>query len=114
MNYYLKFTKFMFSFKLLKLMNLTICYIIMFFSGMVSLCWNHKHIMMSLLSLEFIVLSLFCYFSFILSFIMSDLYMLLIFLTFSVCEGVLGLTCLITLIRFHGNDNLLSINLSTC
>nr|AWV83376.1 NADH dehydrogenase subunit 4L [Tanna japonensis] len=95
-------------------MNLTICYMIMFFSGIISLCWNHKHIMMSLLSLEFIILSLFCYFSLLLSFMMSDLYMLLIFLIFSVCEGVLGLSCLVMLIRSHSNDNLLSVNLSTC
>nr|AWV83402.1 NADH dehydrogenase subunit 4L [Yezoterpnosia vacua] len=95
-------------------MNLSFCYMIMFISGMISLCWNHKHIMMSLLSLEFIILSLFCYLSVLLSFMMSDLYMLLIFLTFSVCEGVLGLSCLVMLIRSHGNDNLMSINLLTC
>nr|YP_010270144.1 NADH dehydrogenase subunit 4L [Karenia caelatata]UJX87003.1 NADH dehydrogenase subunit 4L [Karenia caelatata] len=95
-------------------MNLSICYKIMFMSGIFSLCWNHKHIMMSLLSLEFIILSLFCYFSFLLSFMTSDLYMLIIFLTFSVCEGVLGLSCLVTLIRSHGNDNLMSTSLLTC
>nr|AWV83220.1 NADH dehydrogenase subunit 4L [Euterpnosia chibensis] len=95
-------------------MKLSFCYMIMFISGMISLCWNHKHIMMSLLSLEFIILSLFCYLSVLLSFMMSDLYILLIFLTFSVCEGVLGLSCLVMLIRSHGNDNLMSINLLTC
>nr|AWV83389.1 NADH dehydrogenase subunit 4L [Yezoterpnosia nigricosta] len=95
-------------------MNLSFCYMIMFVSGMISLCWNYKHIMMSLLSLEFIILSLFCCLSILLSFMMSDLYMLLIFLTFSVCEGVLGLSCLVMLIRSHGNDNLMSINLLTC
>nr|ASO76791.1 NADH dehydrogenase subunit 4L [Meimuna opalifera]AWV83311.1 NADH dehydrogenase subunit 4L [Meimuna opalifera] len=95
-------------------MNLSMCYMIMFMSGISSLCWNHKHVMMSLLSLEFIILSLFCYFSFLLSILMSDLFMLIIFLTFSVCEGVLGLSCLIMLIRSHGNDNLMSMNLMTC
>nr|AWV83259.1 NADH dehydrogenase subunit 4L [Hyalessa maculaticollis]ULO25738.1 NADH dehydrogenase subunit 4L [Hyalessa maculaticollis] len=95
-------------------MNLLMCYMIMFLSGMISLCWNHKHVMMSLLSLEFIVLSLFCCFSFLLSFMMSDMHMLLIFLTFGVCEGVLGLSCLVMLIRSHGNDNLLSMSLLTC
>nr|AWV83285.1 NADH dehydrogenase subunit 4L [Meimuna iwasakii] len=95
-------------------MNLSMCYMIMFISGIFSLCLNHKHIMMSLLSLEFIILSLFCYFSLLLSFSMSDLFMLIIFLTFSVCEGVLGLSCLVMLIRSHGNDNLMSINLLTC
>ncbi|MFP3025327.1 MAG: NADH dehydrogenase subunit 4L [Wolbachia sp.] len=69
---------------------------------------------MSLLRLEYIILRLFCCFSLLLSFVIRDLYILLIFLTFRVCEGVLGLTCLVILIRSHGNDYLLSINLSTC
>nr|ATF28652.1 NADH dehydrogenase subunit 4L [Pomponia linearis] len=95
-------------------MSLSLCYMIMFMSGMITLCLSQKHIMMSLLSLEFVILSLFCYFSYLLSFMMSDLYMLIIFLTFGVCEGVLGLSCLVMLIRSHGNDNLMSINLMTC
>lgn len=95
-------------------MKLSLCYLVIFLRGIISLCWNHKHIIISLLRLEFIVLRLFCCFSFLLSFIIRDLYILLIFLTFGVCEGVLGLSCLIILIRSHGNDNLLSINLLTC
>nr|AWV83246.1 NADH dehydrogenase subunit 4L [Graptopsaltria nigrofuscata]AWV84468.1 NADH dehydrogenase subunit 4L [Graptopsaltria nigrofuscata] len=95
-------------------MNLSLCYMMMFMMGMISLCWNHKHIMMSLLSLEFIILSLFCYFSFILSYKMSDTFMLLTFLTFGVGEGVLGLSCLVVLIRSHGNDNLFMMNMMLC
>nr|AWV83233.1 NADH dehydrogenase subunit 4L [Graptopsaltria bimaculata] len=95
-------------------MNLSLCYMMMFVMGMISLCWNHKHIMMSLLSLEFIILSLFCYFSFILSYKMSDAFMLLTFLTFGVGEGVLGLSCLVVLIRSHGNDNLFMMNMMLC
>lgn len=95
-------------------MNLSFCYIIIFIRGIISLCWNHKHIIISLLRLEFIILRLFCYLSVLLSFIIRDLYILLIFLTFRVCEGVLGLSCLVILIRSHGNDNLISINLLTC
>lgn len=95
-------------------MNLSNCYIFIFISGVISLCWNHKHIIIRLLRLEFIILRLFCYFSFLLSSIIRDQCIILLFLTFRVCEGVLGLSCLVVLIRSHGNDNLLSINLVTC
>lgn len=95
-------------------MNLSLCYIIIFIRGIISLCWNYKHIIISLLRLEFIILRSFCYFSFLLSFKIRDIFILLVFLTFGVCEGVLGLSCLVTLIRSHGNDNLLSINIIIC
>lgn len=44
----------------------------------------------------------------------SESYMILIFLTFRVCEGVAGLSILVIIIRSHGNDHLSSINLSIC
>nr|AWV83428.1 NADH dehydrogenase subunit 4L [Aleeta curvicosta] len=95
-------------------LSLTILYMIMFFSGIGSLCLNRKHIMMSLLSLELMILSLFCMFSLFLAMELNDMYMLMILLTFSVCEGVMGLSSLINLIRSHGNDQLLSLSLKTC
>nr|AWV84351.1 NADH dehydrogenase subunit 4L [Chonosia crassipennis] len=88
--------------------------LMMFCSGIVSLCMARKHIMLSLLSLEFIILSLFCIFMVFLKDMTSESYMLLVFLTFSVCEGVAGLSVLVMMIRSHGNDHLVSINLSTC
>nr|AWV83740.1 NADH dehydrogenase subunit 4L [Tryella crassa] len=95
-------------------LSLTFLYLIMFTSGIISLCLNRKHIMMSLLSLELMVLSLFCMFSLFLSVELNDMYLLMILLTFSVCEGVMGLSSLISLIRSHGNDQLLSMSLNTC
>nr|AWV83792.1 NADH dehydrogenase subunit 4L [Okanagana rimosa] len=91
-----------------------ICYLMMYCSGIMSLCFTRKHIMLSLLSLEFIILSLFCMLTFLLTKMFSESYMLLIFLTFSVCEGVIGLCTLVMMIRSHGNDYLLSINMITC
>nr|QBM08870.1 NADH dehydrogenase subunit 4l [Magicicada cassinii]QBM08883.1 NADH dehydrogenase subunit 4l [Magicicada cassinii] len=95
-------------------LSLTLLYLIMFMSGIISLCLNRKHIMMSLLSLELMILSLFCMFSAFLSIELNDMYMLMVLLTFSVCEGVVGLSSLINLIRSHGNDQLLSMSLKTC
>nr|AWV84455.1 NADH dehydrogenase subunit 4L [Tettigotoma maculata] len=91
-----------------------LCYLMMYCSGLVSLCMSRKHIMLSLLSLEFIILSLFCVFSIIVSVMFSESYMMLMFLTFSVCEGVTGLSTLVMMIRSHGNDHLMSVNLFTC
>nr|AWV83207.1 NADH dehydrogenase subunit 4L [Cryptotympana facialis] len=95
-------------------LSLTMFYFLMFVSGLISLSMNRKHLMTSLLSLEMMILGLFCSFSYILMFMYIDMFMLLIFLTFSVCEGVMGLSCLIVLIRSHGNDYLLSMSLKTC
>nr|WMV00448.1 NADH dehydrogenase subunit 4L [Rhodopsalta cruentata] len=97
-------------------MNVTMLmyFLSMFFSGMISLCMNRKHLMTALLSLELIILSLFCSLSFIFSVKMYDMHILLIFLVFSVCEGVMGLTCLVVLIRSHNNDKLMSMSMKTC
>nr|AWV83883.1 NADH dehydrogenase subunit 4L [Tettigades distanti] len=96
-------------------MNMALfCYLMMYFSGIVSLCLARKHIMLSLLSLEFIILSLFCIFSITVTIMVYESYMMLMFLTFSVCEGVVGLSILVTMIRSHGNDHLSSINLFSC
>nr|AWV83337.1 NADH dehydrogenase subunit 4L [Mogannia minuta] len=97
-------------------MNLYILffYILMYMSGLLSLCLNSKHLMMSLLMLELMILSMFCMFSFIISISINEMYLLLIFLGFSVCEGVLGLSCLISIIRSHGNDLILSLSTKSC
>ncbi len=95
-------------------LSLSLLYLIIFVSGTASLCLNRKHVIISLLRLELIILRLFCIFSVFLSIELNDIYILIILLTFSVCEGVVGLSRLINLIRSHGNDQLLSISLKTC
>nr|YP_010483421.1 NADH dehydrogenase subunit 4l [Galerucella birmanica]UVV35481.1 NADH dehydrogenase subunit 4l [Galerucella birmanica] len=78
---------------------------IMFFSGALSFVLNRKHLLMMLLSLEFIVVSL--YFFIIYMFKKHKLWMFffqMIYLTMSVCEGALGLSMLILMVRMHGND----------
>nr|AML26545.1 NADH dehydrogenase subunit 4L [Staphylinidae sp. BMNH 1274697] len=77
---------------------------IMYISGLSVFSLNRKHLLVMLLSLEFIVLSL--YFMLMVYFMNlgSELYFCMIFLTMSVCEGALGLSILVSLIRSHGND----------
>nr|ARH53931.1 NADH dehydrogenase subunit 4L [Lymexylon navale] len=84
---------------------------LMFISGMLSFSLKRKHLLMMLLSLEFIVLSLYLGFFIYFSMNCEDYFFSLVFLTFTVCEGALGLSILVCLIRTHGNDYFQSFNI---
>nr|YP_010700046.1 NADH dehydrogenase subunit 4L [Parasa lepida]WCH63179.1 NADH dehydrogenase subunit 4L [Parasa lepida] len=84
---------------------------IMFFIGNMIFVSKHKHLLIVLLSLEFMVLSIFFFFLIYLMFVSYDKYMLMVFLVFSVCEGALGLSILVSMIRTHGHDYFQSFNL---
>nr|YP_010516635.1 NADH dehydrogenase subunit 4L [Hulodes caranea]UXN44136.1 NADH dehydrogenase subunit 4L [Hulodes caranea] len=86
-------------------------FIVMFIVGNMIFVLKHKHLLIVLLSLEFIVLSIFFFMLIFLSYIDYDMYMLMVFLVFSVCEGALGLSILVSLIRTHGNDYFQGFNL---
>ncbi|YP_009054353.1 NADH dehydrogenase subunit 4L (mitochondrion) [Papilio polytes] len=86
------------------MMNMWLLIMMMFIFGNMIFISKHKHLLIVLLSLEFIVLSLFFLLVVYLSCIEYDMYMLMIFLLFSVCEGALGLSILVSMIRTHGND----------
>uniref|UniRef100_A0AAU7YR28 NADH-ubiquinone oxidoreductase chain 4L n=1 Tax=Potamanthus sp. 02WZ10 TaxID=3126548 RepID=A0AAU7YR28_9INSE len=75
---------------------------------------KRKHLLATLLSLEFIVLSLYLFlFSYLLN-LGSELYFSMVFLTFAVCEGALGLSILVSMIRTHGNDYFQSFSILQC
>nr|YP_009643725.1 NADH dehydrogenase subunit 4L [Labriocimbex sinicus]AYC21410.1 NADH dehydrogenase subunit 4L [Labriocimbex sinicus] len=82
-----------------------------FLIGMLSLTMSRFHLLMILLSLEFVILILFYTMIVYLSMHGMELYFSMFFLTFSVCEGVLGLSILILMIRFNGNDYFQVLNL---
>nr|WHL46548.1 NADH dehydrogenase subunit 4L [Chionarctia nivea] len=86
-------------------------FILMFFVGNLIFVLKHKHLLIVLLSLEYIVLSIFFFLMVYLSYIEFDMYMLMVFLVFSVCEGALGLSILVSMIRTHGNDYFQSYNI---
>nr|YP_009045386.1 NADH dehydrogenase subunit 4L [Polyura arja]AHA03737.1 NADH dehydrogenase subunit 4L [Polyura arja] len=92
-------------------MNMLIFIFIMFMLGNMIFVSKHKHLLIILMSLEFIVLSIFFLLLLYLSMIYFNLYMLMVFLVFSVCEGALGLSILVSMIRTHGNDYFQSFNL---
>nr|YP_010615472.1 NADH dehydrogenase subunit 4L [Dodona dipoea]WAT94142.1 NADH dehydrogenase subunit 4L [Dodona dipoea] len=84
---------------------------IMFIIGNMIFVSKQKHLLIVLMSLEFIVLSIYFMLMMYLSMIDYNMYMLMIFLVLSVCEGALGLSILVSLIRTHGNDYFQSFNL---
>nr|YP_010491861.1 NADH dehydrogenase subunit 4L [Ocypus graeseri]UWM92647.1 NADH dehydrogenase subunit 4L [Ocypus graeseri] len=85
--------------------------IVMYFMGLISFCIKRKHFLLMLLSLEFIILSLYFNMFIYLSYFHFEFYFSMIFLTMSVCEGALGLSLLVSMIRTHGNDYFQSFNM---
>nr|YP_010583061.1 NADH dehydrogenase subunit 4L [Eurhadina exclamationis]UGN61507.1 NADH dehydrogenase subunit 4L [Eurhadina exclamationis] len=88
-------------------MNFFLLY--MFFMGLFSLILIRKHILLCLISLEFVVLSLLLLIMTFCLMMNYSFYLYLIMMTFYVCEAVLGLSILVYLIRCHGNDFLMSM-----
>nr|YP_010710245.1 NADH dehydrogenase subunit 4L [Dyscolus lucifuga]WCS91692.1 NADH dehydrogenase subunit 4L [Dyscolus lucifuga]WCS91796.1 NADH dehydrogenase subunit 4L [Dyscolus lucifuga] len=86
-------------------------FIFMFFTGMMVFSSKRKHLLLMLLSLEFIILSLYMLMFIYLSMFSYEYYFSMVFLTFCVCESVLGLSILVSLIRTHGNDFFFSMNM---
>nr|YP_009515618.1 NADH dehydrogenase subunit 4L [Dnopherula yuanmowensis]YP_009740949.1 NADH dehydrogenase subunit 4L [Omocestus viridulus]QOL00864.1 NADH dehydrogenase subunit 4L [Notostaurus albicornis albicornis]QOL01033.1 NADH dehydrogenase subunit 4L [Omocestus petraeus]AST09101.1 NADH dehydrogenase subunit 4L [Dnopherula yuanmowensis]QID03963.1 NADH dehydrogenase subunit 4L [Omocestus viridulus] len=88
--------------------------LLIYFAGVYVFSSKRKHLLMVLLSLEYIVLSLFLL---IIVFFIEfdyDYFFPVIFLVFSVCEGALGLSILVSMIRSHGNDFFNSFGFSLC
>nr|ADO60496.1 NADH dehydrogenase subunit 4L [Heterocerus fenestratus] len=72
--------------------------------GLLVFSLKRNHLLLMLLSLEFIVLSLYFFLFMSLSVLSFEQYFSMIFLSMSVCEGVLGLSILVSMIRSFGND----------
>nr|URX54028.1 NADH dehydrogenase subunit 4L [Neotermes cubanus] len=85
-----------------------------FFCGIWVFSSNRKHLLATLLSLEFMVLSLFIIIYFYLCLFNYELYFVMLFLVFSVCEGSLGLSILVSMVRGFGNDYFRSYSVLQC
>nr|YP_010987568.1 NADH dehydrogenase subunit 4L [Anotylus hirtulus]WON65974.1 NADH dehydrogenase subunit 4L [Anotylus hirtulus] len=90
---------------------MSVIFIIMYFAGLIVFCIMCNHFLMMLLSLEFVMMSLFLGLFFMLLKFNYELYFLMIFMIMVVSEGVLGLSILVSIIRTHGNDYLQSFNM---
>nr|YP_010272364.1 NADH dehydrogenase subunit 4L [Phlogotettix cyclops]UKE80361.1 NADH dehydrogenase subunit 4L [Phlogotettix cyclops] len=84
---------------------------LMYMFSLFSFFLIRKHIFLCLLSLEFIVVSLLMMYMYYYMFYMSGFYILILMMVFFVCEGVLGLSILVSMIRCYGNDYLNSMSL---
>nr|QXM16892.1 NADH dehydrogenase subunit 4L [Neoneuromus similis]QXM16918.1 NADH dehydrogenase subunit 4L [Neoneuromus maclachlani]UFZ12900.1 NADH dehydrogenase subunit 4L [Neoneuromus ignobilis] len=89
-------------------------FIVMVLSGAWVFVSKRKHLLLMLLSLEFIVISLFMGLMIILKVYNFENFFSMFYLTFSVCEGALGLGILVSMIRTHGNDYFNSFNIMQC
>nr|UPL65840.1 NADH dehydrogenase subunit 4L [Haedus sp.] len=80
-----------------------------FLSGIMVMLSMRKHLLLTLLGMEFTMLSLFIFMFYTFCFGSSDMCFLLYFLVMLVCEGALGISIMVTLIRTHGNDLIMSL-----
>nr|YP_009114558.1 NADH dehydrogenase subunit 4L [Homologenus malayensis]AIB52339.1 NADH dehydrogenase subunit 4L [Homologenus malayensis] len=75
----------------------------------------HKHLLNSLLSLEFMMLGIFWFMNFYISSVGNEVYFVLFFFWHWVaCEGVLGLALLVYIVRCYGNDCFASFSVLEC
>lgn len=74
----------------------------------------YKHILLTLIRLEFIIINIIynIYFTILINEI--NLFFIAIFLAIAVCERVLGLSLLIHLVRLSGNDYTNNISIIKC
>lgn len=88
--------------------------ILVIFTGVVVFISNRKHLLATLLRLEFIVLGIYTLLFIYLISLGLEIYFTIVFLTFAVCEGALGLSILVSIIRTHGNDYFQTFRVLQC
>lgn len=92
---------------------LFICGTICFWSAIITIIIQYKHLLNILLRLEAIILRLFIIIS-ASSTLSTERFFLLILITLGACEASLGLAILVALIRTHGNDYVFNFNSIKC
>nr|AOY39639.1 NADH dehydrogenase subunit 4L [Scolytinae sp. BMNH 1039996] len=79
----------------------------MIISGLIVFIIKYKHFLLMLLSLEVVVLGLYVLMFLFMNQGVSNYFMSMFYLSMSVCEGALGLSLLVLIIRVYGSDMLL-------
>nr|QXF29940.1 NADH dehydrogenase subunit 4L [Chloeia pocicola] len=82
-------------------------------SAITCFCWQQKHLLMALLSLEAIILSL-TLFTILITFYNNEQFFSLIILTFGACEASLGLALLVLMLRSTGSDMVNTLTINKC
>nr|YP_010583762.1 NADH dehydrogenase subunit 4L [Bathypolypus sponsalis]UXN83958.1 NADH dehydrogenase subunit 4L [Bathypolypus sponsalis] len=83
----------------------------MYLCGLFVLLFQWKHILNMLLSFEVLTLSVVFLYSFSCIYIMFNFYLMIVLVVFGVCEASLGLSLLVSFIRSHGSDYVMSLNM---
>lgn len=91
-----------------------ILFIVIIIRGLFIYRYFHKHLLCILLSLEYVVLSLFCIIYYLINLYNYEIYFRLIYLVIRVCEGALGLSIIVLIVRMYGNDYFTSLNILLC
>nr|AQP26583.1 NADH dehydrogenase subunit 4L [Odontotermes sp. A TB-2017] len=89
-------------------------FFVIYLCGVWVFCSSRSHLLVTLLSLEFIALVLYFSVYFYLCGFSYSLFFVVYFLVFSVCEGSLGLSILVSMVRSHGNDYFQSYSVLQC
>nr|AXS65005.1 NADH dehydrogenase subunit 4L [Cucujoidea sp. 31 KM-2017] len=82
-------------------------FLIMYLSGIIVFSIKRSNLLVMLLSLEFIMLSLYFMVFLYLKIMLYSYFFNMLFISFSVCEGSLGLAVLVSMIRLFGNDRIM-------
>nr|YP_010177451.1 NADH dehydrogenase subunit 4L [Stenopsyche tienmushanensis]QSQ87276.1 NADH dehydrogenase subunit 4L [Stenopsyche tienmushanensis]UDU84913.1 NADH dehydrogenase subunit 4L [Stenopsyche tienmushanensis] len=96
------------------MINYLVLYIIMFVIGGISFISFRNFLLLMLLSLELMMLALMMILLIFIFMFKSEFYLLILFMVMMVCEGVLGLSVLVMMMRIYGNDYFQSFNLLQC
>nr|AWU48995.1 NADH dehydrogenase subunit 4L [Mesohomotoma hibisci] len=83
--------------------------VFMFYFGLKMIFFNAKHLLMILLTFEYIGLIIFLLLINMFMIYMYDLSLIIYFLITLVCEAVLGLVLMTLVVRSHGSDYIKSI-----
>nr|YP_010350253.1 NADH dehydrogenase subunit 4L [Virgulibracon endoxylaphagus]UOK09633.1 NADH dehydrogenase subunit 4L [Virgulibracon endoxylaphagus] len=75
-----------------------------FFISMLMVSFYYNHILLNLISLEFLMVNLFYNIYYLNNYINLNMYFYNFFLCVMICEGILGLSLMIYMIRNSGND----------
>lgn len=82
--------------------------------GFLSFVRKCKHLLNSLLRLEFVMVRIYLIIVAVLKYNGLDLYFVLFFLSLVACEGGLGLSLLVAIVRRYGRDKFRSFNVLRC
>nr|ACJ69608.1 NADH dehydrogenase subunit 4L [Schlettererius cinctipes] len=90
--------------------NVILC-LFMFICSLMIMFTVYEHFLMMLVGIEFLMLSLTYEFFIYLNLIDLSMYLMIYYFIIMVCESVLGLSILVIMVRFNGDDYIKLISL---